>query len=86
MCIGDKITTVPRLFSEHSLQNENKHQIMNVHTKWNCLMPILSIVRLNIAVSGMNNCLPASLETGGGAGNSGVCMLTHACAEYCAPF
>ena len=37
-----KITTVPRLFSEHSLQNENKHQIMNVHTKWNCLIPILS--------------------------------------------
>ena len=56
-----------------------KHQIMNVHTKWNCLMPILSIVRLNIAVSGMNNCLPASLETGGGAGNSGAyaCMLTR---------
>ena len=25
--ISDKITTVPRLFSEHSLQNENKHQI-----------------------------------------------------------
>ena len=30
-----------------SLQNthskiENKHQIMNVHTKWNCLIPILS--------------------------------------------
>ena len=52
-------------------------------------MPILSIVRLNIAVSGMNNCLPASLATGGGAGNSGVCMLTprvYACAEYCAPF
>ena len=49
-------------------------------------MPILSIVRLNIAVSGMNNCLPASLETGSGAGNSGACMLTHACAEYCAPF
>ena len=42
MCIGGKITTVPRLFSEHSLQDENKHQIMNVHTKWNCLIPILS--------------------------------------------
>ena len=83
---SDKITTVPRLFSEHLLQGENKHQIMNVHTKWNCLMPILSIVRLNIAVSGMNNCLPASLETGGVAGNSGACMLTHAFAEYCAPF
>ena len=39
--LSDKITTVPRLFSEHSLQNENKHQIMNVHTKWNCLIPIL---------------------------------------------
>ena len=39
--VCDKITTVPRLFSEHSLQNENKHKIMNVHTKWNCLIPIL---------------------------------------------
>ena len=37
-----KITTIPRLFSEHSLKNKNKHQIMNVHTKWNCLIPILS--------------------------------------------
>ena len=36
------ITTVPRLLSEHSFQNEKKHQIMNVHTKWNCLIPILS--------------------------------------------
>ena len=44
MCtiISGKITTVPRLFSEHSLQNENKHQIMNVDTKWNCLISILS--------------------------------------------
>ena len=40
--ISDKITTVPRLLSEHSLQNENKHQIMNLHTKWNCLVPFLS--------------------------------------------
>ena len=40
--IGGKITTVPRLFSEHLLQDENKHQIMNVQTKWNCLIPILS--------------------------------------------
>ena len=36
------ITTIPRLFWDHSLQNENKHQIWNVHTKWNCLTPILS--------------------------------------------
>ena len=42
VCISGKITTAPRLFSEHSLKNENKHQIMNVHTKWNCLIPILS--------------------------------------------
>ena len=42
MCIGGKITTVPRLFSEHLLQDKNKHQIMNVQTKWNCLIPILS--------------------------------------------
>ena len=42
MCISGKITTVPRLFSEHLLQDENKHQIMNVHTKWNYLIPIFS--------------------------------------------
>ena len=42
MCISGKITTVPRLFSEHLVQDENKHQIMNVQTKWNCLIPILS--------------------------------------------
>ena len=42
VCISGKITTVPGLFSEHSLKNENEHQIMNVHTKWNCLIPILS--------------------------------------------
>ena len=40
MCIGGKITTVPKLFSEHLVQDENKHQIMNVQTKWNCLIPI----------------------------------------------
>ena len=40
-CHG-KITTAPRLFSEHLLQDENKDQIMNVHTKWNCVIPILS--------------------------------------------
>ena len=40
--LSGKITTVPSLFSENSLQNGNKHQIMNVHTKWNCLIPILS--------------------------------------------
>ena len=40
--VRGKIATVPRLVSEHSYQNENKHQIMNVHTKWNCLIPILS--------------------------------------------
>ena len=32
--ISGKITTVPRLFSEHLHQMKNKHQIMNVHTKW----------------------------------------------------
>ena len=35
-----KITTVPRLISEYSLQDENKHHIMNVHTRWNCLVPV----------------------------------------------
>ena len=39
MCISGKITTVPRLFSEHLVQDENKHQIMNVQTKWNSLYP-----------------------------------------------
>ena len=42
VAISGKITTVSRLFSEHLLQDENKHQIMNVQTKWNCLIPILS--------------------------------------------
>ena len=65
LLISGKI--VPRLFSDYLPQMENKHQTMNVHTIWNCLMPILSIVRLNIAVSGMNNCLPASLAMRGGA-------------------
>ena len=32
----------PRLVSEHLIKNENKHLIMNVHTKWNCLIPTLS--------------------------------------------
>ena len=32
--IGE-VTTIPRLVLEHLFQNENKHQIMNVHTKWN---------------------------------------------------
>ena len=41
VAVSGKITTAPRLFSEHSLKNENKHQIMNVDTKWNCLIPIL---------------------------------------------
>ena len=42
VCMGGKITIVSRLFSEHLLQDENKHQILNVHTKWNYLMPIFS--------------------------------------------
>jgi len=37
-----KITTTPRLVSEHLIKNKNKHLIVNVHTKWNCLIPILS--------------------------------------------
>ena len=46
ICRSGKITTAPRLFSDYSLKNENKHQIMNVHTKWKCLIPILfSLVR-----------------------------------------
>ena len=27
---------------QNTIRNENKYQIMNVHTKWNCLIPILS--------------------------------------------
>ena len=42
MCISGKITIVQRLFSEHLLQDENKPQIMNVQTEWNCLIPIFS--------------------------------------------
>ena len=46
--------TLPRLFSEHSFQIENKHQNMNVHTKWNCLIPILStLIGQVLAVSGL---------------------------------
>ena len=41
MRISGKITTVPRLFSEHLHQMKNKHRIMNVHIKWDCLIPIL---------------------------------------------
>ena len=37
-----KITTAPRLVSEHLIKKENKHQITNVQTKWNYLIPILS--------------------------------------------
>ena len=37
-----KITTAPKLVSEHLIKNENKHQIMNVHSNWNCLIHILS--------------------------------------------
>ena len=40
--VSGKITTTPRLVSEYLPQTENKHQIMNIHTKWDCLMPILS--------------------------------------------
>ena len=32
---GGVLAQLPRLFSEHSLKNENKHQIVNVQTKWN---------------------------------------------------
>ena len=41
ICRSGKITTAPRLCSEYPLRNENKHQIINVHTRWNCLIPIL---------------------------------------------
>ena len=40
--VSGKITTVPRLFSEYLSEMKNKHQIMNLHTKWNGLIPILS--------------------------------------------
>ena len=46
VAVAIKIRTAPRLFSDLSLKNQNKHQIMNVHSKWNCLIPILfSLVR-----------------------------------------
>ena len=35
-----------KLLSDHPKHKEtttkNKHQIMSVHTKWNCLIPVLS--------------------------------------------
>ena len=37
-----KITTAPMLVSEYLIKKENKHQIRNAQTKWNCLIPILS--------------------------------------------
>ena len=40
--VSGKITTILRLISRNLSQMENKHQIMNVHTKWNCLIPNLS--------------------------------------------
>ena len=40
--ISCKFTTVPRLSSDQLLQNENKYQFVNVHTKWNCLVSCLS--------------------------------------------
>ena len=33
---------VLKLFSEHLLEDKNKHQIINVHTKRKNLIPILS--------------------------------------------
>ena len=46
-------------------------------------MPILSIVRLNVAFSGKNNCLPASLATVGGAGCSHhVCTCVQSIARH----
>ena len=41
-CNSGKTTAVPRLFLEYLHQMENKHQIMNVHIKWDYLVPILS--------------------------------------------
>ena len=40
---SDKTTTAPRLVSEHLMKNENKHQIMNVHIKCSCLIPIFLV-------------------------------------------
>ena len=34
-------------YTFRTLKNENKHQIMNVHTEWNCLIPILSTLAQN---------------------------------------
>ena len=49
-----KITSVPTLFSEHLHQMKNKHQIMNVHIKWDYLIPILSsLVKYYVPISGL---------------------------------
>ena len=52
--ISGKITTVPRLFSEHLHQMKNKHQIMNVHIQWDCLIPILSLKQVILDQTGQN--------------------------------
>ena len=51
MHTSSKITIVPTIFFEHLLQDQNKHQIMNVYTKRNCLMPILAVSGLKLLVA-----------------------------------
>ena len=36
--VSGKITTIPRLYNTPKWK---QHQVMNVHTKWNCWIPIL---------------------------------------------
>ena len=66
-CVGGKITTVSRFFSEHLLQDENKHQIMNVHTKWNYLIPFFFLDWSSSSFLRMHTIPCIGLERGGGA-------------------
>ena len=50
---------VTEFFSKHPLQNENKNHIMDLHTKWNCSIPISSCFGQVVAVSGMKISLRA---------------------------
>ena len=47
-----RTTTVLDSFQNTHSKMKNKHQIMNLHTKWNCLVPFLSSNGQLLRVSG----------------------------------
>ena len=65
--ISGKITTVPGLFSDHSLKNENKHQIMNVHTENSLGAVVISplSIYLELTFSGLKQLIPDQTEQNG---------------------